>query len=101
MPPKKKPNKKDEEGPDPAKINYAPEAHLGAMKERIVTEEERRDRAKASENDMRNRIVELNDDFSELRVGTKSTVDDLKRQYKDMEDSLMEKITKLDTEVEG
>ena len=55
----KKGAKKDEDGPDAAKINYALDTHLMAMQEKIVTEEERQDRAHASENEMKNRMEEL------------------------------------------
>lgn len=77
----KKGAKKDEDGPDAAKINYALEAHHMAMQEKIVTEEERQDRAKASTNEMRTRMVDLKDEFTDLRSNTKTVVDDLKRQY--------------------
>ncbi len=42
----------DEDGPDPEMVNYALTAEMGAMQERIVSEEERQDRAKASVQEM-------------------------------------------------
>lgn len=67
----------------------------------IVSEQEREDKARSNEEAYRNRIIELDQEFTQERDKTKEIVDDMKRQYKDMEGRLMEQINELDTQVSG
>lgn len=56
----------DDDGPDADKINYALNAMMGNMQERIVMEEERNNRARHQENELRKRMIELDGDFKEI-----------------------------------
>ena len=99
---KGKGNKKgDEEGPDPARINLVLQNECNMLQRQIVSEQERQDTAKSNEEAYRNRIIELDQEFTQERDKTKDIVDDMKRQYKVMEDGFMEKINILEAEVAG
>ena len=93
--------KNDDEGPDAARINTALQNEVNMLQRMIVSEQERQDTAKSNKEAYRNRIVELEKEFSQERDKTKTIVDDMKRQYKDMQDRLMEQINELETQVAG
>ena len=67
----------DDDGPNPDKVNYALDAYLGSLQMRYVHEEERLDRAKDLENELRTDEVTLADDFKKLREETKAITKDL------------------------
>ena len=69
----------DDDGPNPEKVNFALEAYMESLQQRIVAEEERQDRAKDDENELWNDEVGLGDDFKSLRKETKEITTDLKR----------------------
>lgn len=95
-------NKKgDDEGPDANRINTALQNEVNMLKRMIVSEQERQDTAKSNSEMYRNRIVELDGEFSQERDKTKKIVDDMKRQYKEMQDRLMEQINELEAQVSG
>jgi len=68
---------KDDDGPNPDKVNYALDAYLGSLKMRLVNEEERLDWAKDHENDLRNEEIELSDKFKQLWEDTWAKTKDL------------------------
>ena len=91
--------KGDDEGPDANRINTALQNEVDMLQRMIVTEQERQDTAKSNTEMYRNRIVELDGEFEQERDKTKKIVDDMKRQYKDMQDRLMEQINELETKL--
>lgn len=91
--------KDDGEGPDAARINTALKNEGGMLQRMIVSEQERQDTAKSNEEGYKNRIIELDGEFTKEREQTKKIVDDMKRQYKDMQDRLMEQINELESHV--
>ena len=93
---KKGAKKNDDEGPDPNRINTALKTECDFLKAKIVSEQERRDKAESNQKAFRDRIVELDEEFTDERDKTKKIVDDMKRQYKTMQDDLNEKITNLE-----
>ena len=92
-------SKDDGEGPDATRINTALKNEGEMLQRMIVSEQERQDNAKSNEEGYKNRILELEGDFTKERENTKKIVDDMKRQYKDMQDRLMEQINELDSHV--
>jgi len=97
--PSKGAKKGDDEGPDPSRVTAALQNECDMLQRQIVTEQERQDKAKSNENAYRDRIVELDTEFTEERDKTKKIVDEMKRQYKDMQDRLMEQIITLEAQV--
>ena len=92
--------KNDDDGPDPNRINTALKAECDMLQRQIVTEQERQDKAKSNENDLRDRVIELDSEFTEKREETRKIVDDMKRQYQTMQDDLMGQIVKLEKQVD-
>lgn len=93
--------KGDDSAPDPTRINTALQIECAMLQKQIVSEQEREDNAKSNEEAYRNRIIELDQEFTQEREKTKEIVDDMKRQYKDMQERLMEQINELETQVSG
>ena len=97
---KGKGNKKnDEDGPDPTRINAALKNQNDMLQRMIVTEQERQDKSLSNTQMYNDRIVELDSEFTEERDKTKKIVDDMKRQYADMQDRLMSEINELEAQV--
>lgn len=97
--PSKGAKKGDDEGPDPARVNAALQNECDMLQRMIVTEQERQDKAKSNQKSYDDRILEIDSEFTEEREKTKKIVDDMKRQYKDMQDRLMEQIIALQAQV--
>mgnify|MGYP006279627569 CR=1 FL=1 len=91
--------KGDDEGPDPNRVNTALKNECDMLRRQIVTEQERQDKAESNKEEYRDRIIELDSEFEEERDKTKKIVDDMKRQYKEMQDELMQKINSLELKV--
>ena len=96
---KGKGNKNEDEGPDPNRINIALKNEGELLQRMIVSEQERQDSAKFNENELRNRLKELEIKRTQEEDRTKKIVDDMKRQYKIMQDDYEAKIETNEKEV--
>jgi hypothetical protein len=66
---------------------------------KIVDEQERADRAKTSETQLRNREFELDKDFKTEKDRLFNISNDMNRQYKQMQDELLKDINELNSTV--
>ena len=89
---KGKGGKAEEEGLDPNRINIALKNEWELLQRMIVSEQERQDSAKYNENELRNRLKELEIKRTEEEDRTKKIVDDMKRQYYDLQVKLNKQI---------
>ena len=92
--------KKDDDGkPDAGAVNAALNSQLESLRERIVLEQERSDKARRSENELRKREVELFEEFKSEESTTKRIVSEMNDQYTVMQNDMMSKISALTEKV--
>eukprot|EP00743_Colponemidia_sp_Colp-15_P001143 GILK01001255.1.p1 GENE.GILK01001255.1~~GILK01001255.1.p1 ORF type:complete len:202 (+),score=58.52 GILK01001255.1:29-634(+) len=107
MPPKKKAAKKKagkpgdpEESPlDPAELNKYLELQVQTLQRKLMMKTEDALRARASENELRSRVMELDRDFNEEQQRTFDITSDMTRQYKAMQEELLNRINQLENTV--
>ena len=63
------------------------------MTQKLIMEQERADRSKASENEKRHREIQLEKQFKDEEKRTKDIISDMTRQYKSMQEELANRIT--------
>ncbi|KAM3146360.1 hypothetical protein pb186bvf_001329 [Paramecium bursaria] len=94
MPPKKKAKGDDGEREQEEKVMVL-EHKCRALQTRFVEEQERADRAKAAENEIRGRVIELENDLKKEKDKLFCIVSDMTRQYKQMQDELLKEVSEL------
>jgi len=96
----KKSAKKDgDEGIDMGDLNRLLQIQVQALQQKIVFEQERADKAKASENEIRQKMLELNKDVDDEKRRTNDIVCDMTRQYKSLQEDLVGQINNLQGQV--
>ena len=91
MAPKKKAEKKkggDDDGDNPAQMNAALDAAVESLKIKLVLEQERKDKSLSSEHDVQENEKVLLDSLSKQKSETKECVEEMTKQYKEMENRL-------------
>lgn len=103
-----KPKKGDKKGKaaanddeiNPAEMNLILGAQVDSLKQRLVLEQERRDKSMAKEEEMRLTEIEIDKQMQEHKAQTKMHVETITETYSKMEDSFKTEIKQAEDEVE-